>query len=258
MKISLRDVARRFSTRFPEMLDVERRKKKGRKVAAILEDALAGQEVDVVLDVGCSNALVLDAVVQRLRPAHAIGIDLDATALPQPQSRRSFLIADGLALPIRSGHVDIVICNHTYEHVPDAERLFVEIWRVLRPGGFVYFSAMNARWPMEPHFHLPFIHWVPHWMSIWPMRLAGHRNGYIERPLGTAALRRLVAKFELRDYTLRAIREPERFEADDLIPRSTLQWAYLLLARLAYEVLPGYLWVLVKPTTNSENSRFDQ
>jgi len=258
MKYSLRDVARRFSTNFPAMLDLERRKKKGRKVAAILEDALASQKVDVVLDIGCSNALILDVVAQRLKPALAIGIDLDATTMPQPQPRRSLLIADGMALPIQSGQVDVVICNHTYEHVPAAEQLFVEIWRVLRPGGFVYFSAMNARWPMEPHFHLPFIHWLPHWMSRLLMRMAGHRHGYLERPLGTAALRRLVSKFELRDYTLRAIRDPERFEADDLMPRSRLRWAYLLVARLAYEVLPGYLWILVKPATNSESSRFDK
>jgi SAM-dependent methyltransferase len=254
MKNSLRDVARRFSTSFPVMLDLDRRKKKGRKVTAILEDALAGQKVDVVIDVGCSNALILDVVTQQLMPGLAIGIDLDAAIMPQPQPRRSLLIADGMALPIHTGYVDLVICNHTYEHVPDAEQLFAEIWRVLRPGGLVYFSAMNARWPMEPHFHLPFIHWLPHWMSIWPMRMAGHHHGYIERPLGTAALRRLVSKFEIRDYTLRAIREPERFEADDLMPRSALRRIYLLFARLAYGFLPGYLWILVKPAAESKSS----
>jgi hypothetical protein len=65
----------------------------------------------------------------------------------------------------------------------------------------------------------------------------------------TAALRRLVSRFDLRDYTLRAIVDPERFEADDLVPRTRMRRFTTLIARIAYGILPGYLWILVKPST---------
>lgn len=245
----LRDTARRFSASFPVMHDLERREKKGRKVAAILTDALAGRPAGVVLDVGCSNAVILDMVSDRLRPTLAIGLDLDTHAMPPPRPRRQLLVADGMALPLADESVDVVICNHTYEHVPDARKLFAQIWRVLRPGGLVYFSAMNAHWPIEPHYRLPLLHWLPRRAARWMLRMAGHNTEYIERPLGTAALGQLVSSFEVRDYTLQVIAAPERFEADDVVPHTRLRRIYPWIARLAYGLLPGYLWVLVKPGT---------
>lgn len=254
----LHDTARRFSANFPAMNDRLHREKKGRKIAAILRDALGDRSVNVLLDVGCSNAVILDVVVEQLKPALSIGIDLDAAAMPKPHLQRPLIVADGMELPIGNECVDVLICNHTYEHLPDAQRLFSELWRVLRPGGLVYFSAMNARWPIEPHYHLPVVHWLPRWASKWVLRLSGHQGPYVERPLGTAALRRLVSRFHVHDYTLRVINEPEHFEAEDIYQRSRFHRLYMLIARFAYGILPGYLWILVKPSAPSHNERAAQ
>lgn len=43
---------------------------------------------------------------------------------------------DITAIPYRSEHFDIVICNHVLEHVPDDGLALSEIHRVLKPGGY--------------------------------------------------------------------------------------------------------------------------
>ncbi len=243
---ALREAARRFSARFPVMDDGEMRTRKGLKIARVLDEALHGARPQTVLDIGCSNCMVLDAICQALAPVHAIGIDMDESAVNSPVPERAIVICDAQRLPIHSGAIDVVICNHTYEHVPDAGTLFREIERVLRPGGIVYFAAMNARWPIEPHYRLPFLHWLPHGLARLLLRLARHGGDYLERPLSTEGLRRLVTGFEIEDYTLRVIAAPEHYGAEDVIPRGWKALLYRLLARPLYELLPGYIWVLRK------------
>jgi SAM-dependent methyltransferase len=53
---------------------------------------------------------------------------------------------DLTALPIASGALDAVVCNHVLEHVPDDRRAMQEIRRALRPGGWAILQA-----PLDPH-----------------------------------------------------------------------------------------------------------
>ena len=51
---------------------------------------------------------------------------------------------DAQALPFASASFDAVIANHMLYHVPDRQRAYAEIRRVLRPGGHLY-AATNSR-----------------------------------------------------------------------------------------------------------------
>jgi ubiquinone/menaquinone biosynthesis C-methylase UbiE len=237
--------ARRFSKQYPIMNDLDRRRRKGRKVAAILKEVLQKRKVHYVLDVGCSNAVLLKTVQSVLDPVLAIGLDMDSAVLPKPAPQLCTLVGDAMAIPITSESVDVVLCNHTYEHVPDATKLFDEIKRVLKPGGIVYFGAMNSHWPIEPHYHIPFLHWLPSRLAGLTLRVFGHPSGYLDRPFSMTQLRHLVSDFELHDYTLTVISSPSRYDAGDVIPRSMANFLYPL-AKLFYRFLPGYLWILVK------------
>ncbi len=64
--------------------------------------------------------------------------------------------------PLEDESCDLVICAQVYEHVPDDRRLAEEVYRVLKPGGVVFFSGPNWLFPIEGHYHLPFLHWLPH------------------------------------------------------------------------------------------------
>lgn len=43
---------------------------------------------------------------------------------------------DVTQIPFQDASIDILICNHVLEHVPDYKKAFKEIYRVLRVGGF--------------------------------------------------------------------------------------------------------------------------
>ena len=242
----LNDAARKFSAFYPVMDNAVLRRIRGLKIAAIVREALDGKKIERILDVGCSNALVLDTVVEELDPGFAVGIDMDAAVAPVPTAKRTVVIGDAMTLPLASMSIDVVICNHTYEHVPDPRRLFSEINRVLKADGIVYFSAMNARWPMEPHYHMPFIHWLPEKMARAILRFRGFPAGYLEKPLSTPKLVELVSAFEIHDYTLKVITHPEKYHAQDIVRFSIFGHIYRYVAGIFYGALPGYIWILRK------------
>jgi len=242
----LRDAASKFSTVYPVMDNVALRRLRGLKIATILLEALRTKSPGILLDVGCSNGIVLDVVAEKLSPTFALGIDMDAAVAPPPVPGRVVAVADAMSIPLAADCVDVVICNHTYEHVPDPVQMFGEIHRVLKPGGIVYFSAMNARWPVEPHYHMPFLHWLPDGAAAWLLRRFGYGSAYLEKPLSTVGLRKLVQNFAIEDYTLKVIEQPAKYYAQDLFKMPGFGALYSLIARLFYGLLPGYLWILTK------------
>ena len=64
---------------------------------------------------------------------------------------------DALSLGLSQDSIDTVYCSNLLEHIPPSShsRLFKEICRVLRPGGFVYFSWGNWLSPFGGHEHSP-------------------------------------------------------------------------------------------------------
>jgi hypothetical protein len=87
--------------------------------------------------------------------------------------RRSFpgvksLVFDGCALPFLDKSFDIVYSNAVIEHLPGGEsqqRFAAEVARVGR-GWFV--TTPNLWYPIEPHYHLPFVQLLP---QRWQRRL---------------------------------------------------------------------------------------
>jgi ubiquinone/menaquinone biosynthesis C-methylase UbiE len=59
--------------------------------------------------------------------------------------------ADGQALPVRSGSVDLCHSSNVLEHVPDPHKMLGEMVRVVRPGGLVYLSFTNWLSPWGGH-----------------------------------------------------------------------------------------------------------
>lgn len=71
------------------------------------------------------------------------------------------LVFDGCALPFRDKSFDVVYSNAVIEHLPDhcaQQRFAAEIVRVGR-GWFV--TTPNLWYPIEPHYHLPLVQFLP-------------------------------------------------------------------------------------------------
>jgi SAM-dependent methyltransferase len=99
---------------------------------------------ETVVDIGCGAGMDLLLAARRVGPGgHAIGIDMteamrdrargsaEAAGLTNVEVRQ----ADATALPFPDASVDVVISNGVLNLVPEKEKAFAEIYRVLRPGG---------------------------------------------------------------------------------------------------------------------------
>ncbi len=67
----------------------------------------------------------------------------------------------GETLPFADGTFDLVISWDVVEHVQDPAMLLAELSRVLRPGGRALITIINRYAFRDPHYHLPFLNWIP-------------------------------------------------------------------------------------------------
>ena len=236
----------------PTLYDLEGRRRKARTVVAVLREALAAQLAQArVLDVGASTGHI-DALIAE-HVDSLVGIDIDQTALGNARrlyttSRAEFLVADAMNLPFQPGSFDVVLCMHVYEHVPDSQRLFDEIFRLLRPGGVCYFSAANRLIPIEPHYGLPFLSWLTPKLANTYLRMLGRGEQYYERLLTYPGLKFLTRRFIRHDFTRRVIAEPEHFGTEYMFAQRSLKQSLALsVVDWAYPLSPGFIWVLEKP-----------
>jgi ubiquinone/menaquinone biosynthesis C-methylase UbiE len=153
-------------------------------------------------------------------------------------------------LPFADASFDIVVCSHVYEHVPDSGKLMKEIYRVLRPGGICFFAAGNRLRLVEPHYRLPLLSVLPPPLADRYLAISGKGSRYEEKHLTYWSLKRLVSGFEVLDYTTRIIQNPEKYSATDLCkPGSLKQKLAILFSRLAYGLVPTYVFLLKKTKT---------
>ena len=220
-------------------------------MVAVLEDFLPGPLGSYdLLNVGGSAGIIDNYLARHFDSV--TGVDIDTPAIEHAARSFSrdnlrFHVADALNLPFRDESFDVVICSHVYEHVPDPQRMFDEIFRVLRKGGICYFSAGNRLMWNEPHYNLPLLSVLPRPLAHVYIRLAGKARFYHEKHLSYWGLRSLVHRFTINDYTQRLVVEPERFHTAYMIrPGSRKARIAGALLRLAYWAFPGYIWLLQK------------
>lgn len=230
--------------------EVKGRTEKFKKILSVLLDFHPETQSLNCLDMGCSSGIITSLLGNHFRIS--LGMDIDGEAIQYAQNhssspRTQFLIADTMALPFRDNSLDVIVCNHIYEHVPDANRMMNEVCRVLKEEGFCYFSAGNKYMLFEGHYGLPFLSWIPKFFAHLYLKVTRKGDFYYEEHLSLWGLRQLVRRFQIHDYTLSIIREPKKFFAMDLF--NTQSWVYKgvrFLAPFLYRWIPTYIWVLTK------------
>jgi hypothetical protein len=90
----------------------------------------------------------------------ALDNQFDAANVGEAPTNIQASIYDGKHIPASDKQIDVLICNSVIEHVPPSERVGLarEIVRVAR--NYVIQTPAKA-FPLEPHFIMPFLHWLP-------------------------------------------------------------------------------------------------
>jgi SAM-dependent methyltransferase len=84
------------------------------------------------------------------------------------------LIYDGQHLPVPDKHFDLLVCNSVLEHVPPAQRpaLAREMRRVAKS---IFCQTPARSFPIEPHFLMPFVHWLPRGLGFQLIKISPWR-----------------------------------------------------------------------------------
>lgn len=68
---------------------------------------------------------------------------------------------------------DLAVSLTTLEHMPKAERSFENVFQCMKKNSLLYLTAPNKLWPVEPHYALPFLSWLPLSLANLYLRLTG-------------------------------------------------------------------------------------
>jgi len=93
----------------------------------------------VIVDFGCGNGRVIQEMKKINSQAEYIGLDVSEMALKSAAAIlpdcKFYKIEDGGNLPLENNFVDFVFSSEVIEHIYDIENAFLEISRILKPGG---------------------------------------------------------------------------------------------------------------------------
>jgi arsenite methyltransferase len=102
------------------------------------------REGETVIDIGCGAGMDLLIAAHRVGPrGRAIGVDMTDAMLERARASANcaglghveLRKGEFTALPVENSSADVVISNGVFNLVPEKDRAFAEIARVLRPGG---------------------------------------------------------------------------------------------------------------------------
>lgn len=173
-----------------------------------LHKVFQDHEVRRILDLGCGDGRHLVYFARRGFEMH--GLDKAPTAirlaeewLAKDSLRAKLACCDMGTIPYSEEFFDAVICVQVINHhrIEGVRRTVSEIYRVLRPGGWLFLTVTTAR-PTQPPENS---------VEVEPntyVRLAGHEKGVPHHYFDMEELHREFSRFELvdlhqdsRDYT---------------------------------------------------------
>lgn len=190
-------------------LDRDSRRAKAAKIAALVEQRrpLAGARL---LEIGTGGGIIASLLAEQVGATGEV-LSVDVDDLRTITEGYEFRLVDSVDLPFDDNDFDIVVSNHTIEHVggPEAQLVHLrEIARVLRPDGVCYLAS-PSRWALvEPHFKVPMLSWLPPAARTRALRISRRGQVYDISPRTRAELLDLVVEAGLQatDVTLDALR----------------------------------------------------
>ena len=113
---------------------------------AIASELVAGKIVaDIASGEGYGTAILAQSA------AHVTGIDIDPQSVSAASGKyksNNLIFSQGSAdnMPLEDASVDVLVSFETIEHHDKHEEMFLEIRRVLRPGGLLIMSSPNKKY----------------------------------------------------------------------------------------------------------------
>ena len=119
----------------------------------LLMDLVSKLNPKSLADLGCGDGAILFGLQQKglLEDVdNMVAIDLSQIRLERVKNNIAnvkTICSDVCDVKeLKDNQLDLVICSQVIEHVDDDKKLLNEIYRVLKPGGFLYISSVVKKW----------------------------------------------------------------------------------------------------------------
>ncbi len=155
-----------------------------------------------VLDVGCGYGFTAIELARQTR--EVVGVDPSHDLIEEAQREKAkthlphlrFLVAD--VAELSSAEIfDLIVLDNVLEHVHQQFELLKNIATRLAPGGVLFLVCPNKLWPLEVHYHLPFLSYLPLPLANRYLKLTGRGTDYTDASYAPTygQLVRLLAQF---------------------------------------------------------------
>ena len=139
------------------------------------EDALT------VLDIGCGYGHTARELARLC--SRVVGVEPSATLVQRalelhPDVANLTFRQSGVLDLTESEVYDLVVLDNVYEHLPDQQQALELIVRAMKPGGVLFLLTPNRLWPIEAHYRLPFLSYLPLPIANRYLRLSGRGENY--------------------------------------------------------------------------------
>jgi ubiquinone/menaquinone biosynthesis C-methylase UbiE len=137
---------------FVEFLDARTSIEGERAVKELVLSMLALEDGNAVLDVGCGTGDDTREIARLVAPnGSVVGIDFSAAMIAESRKRSGneggqieFVEGDACAMPFPDGLFDRARTDRVFVHLTEPERALAEMVRVLKPGGLVVVTDVDA------------------------------------------------------------------------------------------------------------------
>ena len=102
-----------------------------------------------ILDIGCGAGGITVSLVKDHGAKKVVGVDVEEDVVNAATKRVlknglnnniDILLIDKSNLPFEDNYFDIVFSKDSFVHIPDKEKIFTQVFKLLKPGGFFVFS----------------------------------------------------------------------------------------------------------------------
>jgi SAM-dependent methyltransferase len=138
-----------------------------------------------VIDVGCgygytsSELATLSRSVLGVEPSATLAAH--ATAVAAKRNLPNLTIRYGAldSVPAEPAF-DLAVLDNVFEHIPDQPAALRHLATILRPGGAAFILMPNKLWPIEVHYGLPLLSWLPLPLANLYLRASGRGTDYAD------------------------------------------------------------------------------
>ncbi|GDX61832.1 hypothetical protein LBMAG33_1420 [Candidatus Levyibacteriota bacterium] len=145
-----------------------------------------------------------------------LSIDIAKKQLKKLNCNKKILHYDGKLLPFKNNDFDIVNISDVWEHAENPHLMLKEIHRVIKPDGIMYITNPNKLWPIETHYKLPFLSYLPKSIANAYVKFSGKADNYNDINLPTyGEFKKSVEEFfNVKDITFDFVINYKKYSLD--------------------------------------------